>query len=245
MTDILLEVCVDDAAGLEAAVEGGADRIELCAALSVGGLTPTVGLMRLAAQAPVPVFAMIRPRSGGFQVGFPETEVMRADIDSAGKAGLAGVVFGASMADNRLDEETLGTLVEQAGGMGKTLHRAIDLTPDPTVGVETAIALGFDRILTSGGKRTALEGIHSLKAMCAAAAGRISIMPGSGVQAGNVLDLVSGLPVTEIHASCSVAEDISDPALQSFGFSGQTERRTSARSVAELKSTICSFDGNR
>lgn len=245
MSAIVLEVCVDEAAGLEAAIEGGADRIELCAALSDGGLTPSVGLMRLAAEAPVPVFAMIRPRDGGFQFSALEIEIMRADIDAAGESGLAGVVFGASSADNRLNEETLRTLVEQARNMGKTLHRAIDLTPDLPASVETAIALGFDRILTSGGKRTALQGLEGLKAMCAAAGGRISIMPGSGIRATNVTEILSELPVTEVHASCSVTEDVADPALRAFGFSGQTVRRTSAQCVADLKSTIRGFGPGR
>ena len=107
MADVLLEVCVDSAAGLDAAVAGGADRIELCSALDVGGLTPSAGLTRLAAGCGLPVFAMIRPRAGGFVFGAADVAVMQADIAAAREAGLAGVVLGASRPDGRLDEWVL------------------------------------------------------------------------------------------------------------------------------------------
>jgi len=130
MADILLEVCVDDIAGLEAAIEGGADRIELCSALALGGLTPSPGLMSAAQRSPVPCYAMIRPRAGGFVYSAAEIDIMTNDIYFAASSGLAGVVFGASLPDGRLDAETLITLSNAIGSMPRTLHRAFDLVPD-------------------------------------------------------------------------------------------------------------------
>ena len=121
---ILLEVCVDDALGLAEALAGGANRVELCAALAVGGLTPSVGLMALAARCGVPVMAMIRPRTGDFVYSPAEVSVMRADIQAVRQAGLAGVVIGASLTDGRLDPVVLADLMAGAQEMDVTLHRA-------------------------------------------------------------------------------------------------------------------------
>ena len=117
MTRILLEVCVDDAAGIAAAVEGGADRIELCAALGVGGLTPSAGLIALAADVALPVMAMIRPRAGDFVWAEDEVRAMLAEIEAVRGAGLAGLVIGASLPDGRLDARVLSRLVEAAQGV--------------------------------------------------------------------------------------------------------------------------------
>ena len=121
MTNILLEVCVEDAAGLQAAVDGGADRVELCSALSVGGLTPSPGLMALAGKVDIPVYAMIRPRPGDFVFDAGDMDVMRVEIEAARSAGLAGVVLGASRPDGSLDKEALKTLV--AGSKFKAMPR--------------------------------------------------------------------------------------------------------------------------
>ena len=114
MAEILLEVCVDDPEGLAEAVAGGADRIELCAALGIGGLTPTFGLMQVAARCGHPCYPMIRPRSGDFVFTAAEVDVMRADIRATRAAGLTGVVLGASRPDGTLDEETLSILIAEA-----------------------------------------------------------------------------------------------------------------------------------
>jgi len=235
MSPRLLEVCVADAASLHAAVAGGADRIELCCALELGGLTPSPGLIRLAASAPIPVFALVRPRSGDFVYGSADIEVMLADIAAIRAAGLAGVVLGASQADGRLDTETLAILLKAAGGLAVTLHRAFDLVPDITEATETAIALGFARILTSGGARTAPEGVSGLKATLAAARGRIAVMPGSGIDAGNVGALLRAAPVDEVHSSCSTPQKTQTQAAVALGFATASRRQTQADSVAALK----------
>ncbi|WFU01210.1 copper homeostasis protein CutC [Rhizobium sp. CB3171] len=232
---MLLEVCVEDIAGLNAAIAGGGDRIELCSALAVGGLTPSAGLMAAAARAPIPAYAMIRPRAGSFVYSADEQDIMKSDIDAARHAGLPGVVLGASLPDGRLDSDTLRALADHVGSLGKTLHRAFDLVPDIEEAVELAISLGFERILTSGRAKTAAEGLPALEQAIAVAAGRISIMPGSGVNIGTVDKLWPRLAITEIHASCAVAAPETDEHLLAFGFSTPTVRRTDAATVLALK----------
>lgn len=234
---VLLEVCVDDLAGLEAAIEGGADRIELCSALALGGLTPSLGLMEIAATFDVPCNAMIRPRAGDFVYSDEEVDLMLADIEAARGSGLAGVVLGANLPDGRLDRLVLQTLVDAAKGLEMTLHRAFDLVPDIPEAVGVAVRLGFVRILTSGGATTAVEGLPALELAIGAARGRVSIMPGSGVTAGNVSRFLP-LGVRELHASCSVPVDAPGGKLLDFGFQSPVARRTDAEKVRSLKQAI-------
>jgi copper homeostasis protein len=238
MTKVILEVCVDDAAGLDAAIAGGADRIELCAALDLGGLTPAPGLIRRAAQAPVPVYAMVRPHAGHFVYDEADLDTMLSDIDFIRDAGLAGVVMGASLRGGGLDVKTLERLVERAAGLGKTLHRAFDLVPDFAQAVEIAASLGFERILTSGGAPSAIAGAHGLQTAYAAACGRLSIMPGGGVNAGNLSQLLSLADFTEVHSSCSIIIPATDTRAFTFGFEAANHRQTSADSVATLKALL-------
>lgn len=234
----MLEICVDDAAGLAAAVSGGADRIELCSALSVGGLTPSIGLMTLAARAPIPVHALIRPRPGDFHHGRDEVEIMKRDVAAAREAGLAGVVIGASLTDGRLDETALSALIAEADGVTLTLHRAFDLAPDLIEAMETAIGLGFHHILSSGGRRTALEGIETLAKLGEAAGDRISIMPGGGVRADVAAQLLALPGIRELHASCSRAPAACDPRLAEFGFIKPDSRETDEEAVRALKAVM-------
>lgn len=239
MVEILLEVCVHSAEGLAAAVEGGADRIELCSALELGGLTPSYGLMKLAARAPLPVHCMIRPRGGGFTYNDADLTQMLLDIDMARDLGLSGVVFGALTDDGELDSVVMDRLVRQADGLDLTLHRAFDCCgPDFNQAIDTAIDLGFDRILTSGGEKTALEGLSTLERIFAKAGNRITIMPGSGIDAGNVSNLLSRFPVLEVHASCSVAKSVDDGAERRLGFASETMRQTDVKVVRDLKAAL-------
>ena len=230
---MLLEVCVDDPLGLAEAVAGGADRVELCAALGVGGLTPSAGLMGVAAGCGVPCHVMIRPRAGGFEWNAAEVAVMRADIRTAGTAGMAGVVLGAARG-GRLDLGVLADLVAEAQGMDLTLHRVIDLLADVRAAVEEAVALGFTRVLSSGGARVAHEGVGRLGLMMQVAGGRLSVMPGSGVTA-DTWPLLAGLGVREVHASCAVA---AGGVADALGFVRGGERRCDRGLVAGLKAVL-------
>ncbi len=197
-----LEVCVDSVAGLDAAASLPVRRIELCGALSVAGITPPAGLVAAARGCPIPVYAMIRPREGGFVFSPAEETAMQVEIASMRQAGLAGVVLGAALPDGRLDAPMLHRLLASCGGLGRTLHRVIDLVPDPIEALETAIGLGFERVLSAGGAVRAVDGAAVLAAQVRAAGGRIGIMAGGGVTPDTVAALVAGTGVGEVHASC-------------------------------------------
>jgi copper homeostasis protein len=197
-----LEVCVDTIDGAMAAQQVGAARVELCAALSEGGLTPSAGLMSAAATLDIPCYAMIRPRSGLFHFNEHEVRIMRADIKAAREAGLAGVVLGVQQQNGELDTDLLEQLCDDANGLGTTLHRVIDVVPDPLQALEQAISLGFERVLTSGAQPEAPQGVELIRTMVQQAGGRISVMPGCGLTADNVAQLVADTGVREVHAAC-------------------------------------------
>lgn len=233
---VLIEICVDSAACLSAAVSGGADRIELCSALALGGLTPSAGFMDQAAGCGVPVMAMIRPRAGGFHWSEAELQQMETDIATARGLGLAGVVIGALDPGGRLDAPALTRLLQAADGLDCTLHRCFDLVPDPAAALEVACALGIPRVLTSGGAATAPEGAARIGALLAQAAGRIRIMPGAGVTAQTAPGLVA-LGARELHASCSVG--LPQPGrIVDLGFAPATGRQTDAALVRALRAAV-------
>jgi copper homeostasis protein len=212
-----IEICVESVAGVAAARAAGADRVELCAALNVGGLTPSAGLMRLAVEAGIAARALIRPRAGLFRYDADEAALIEGDIAVARDFGLEGVVFGAAGADGVLDRDLIRRWSDRAGPLGKTLHRVFDLTPDPFEALESAIEAGFDRILTSGQARSAVEGAPRLARLAQAAGGRIVIMAAGGLAPGNVATVVRETGVGEVHASCRALarEDEAEPP---FGF---------------------------
>jgi copper homeostasis protein CutC len=237
---------VETIAGLRAAVEGGADRIELCAALAVGGITPPGSLIHAAADAPVPVHLLARPRAGGFVYGAAEQALIADDIRTAADAGLAGVVIGASTERRTLDAAVLARWIELARALSAargaplslTLHRAFDLVPDPIDALETSIGLGFDRILTSGCTPRAIDGVATLAALHTRADGRITILAGSGVNAATAPPLLA-TGIRELHASCRSVRPVDDAAPERrFGFVGSEEGMTDPIRVAELARII-------
>ena len=201
---MLLEICIDDEAGLRTAIAGGADRIELCAALTAGGLTPSVGFMRWACtNAAVPVMVMIRPHDYGFAFSENEVDAMLIDIEMAKAAGAAGVVIGCLTPDKAIDVAATERLLAAAGGSSVTFHRAFDLTPDPLVALDTLIELGIDRVLTSGQARTVGDGRTLIERLIEHAAGRIVVMPGGGLLGMRTAELIASLSAAEFHASAS------------------------------------------
>jgi copper homeostasis protein len=234
--DILLEICVDTIEGAQAAVGGGARRIELCSALSEGGLTPSAGLMRAAAALPVPVHAMIRPRGGLFHFTPEDEAIMLTDIAAARDAGLAGVVLGAQGPDGGLDTGMLARLSEAAGPTGRTLHRVIDVVPDPLAALDQAISLGFERVLTSGAQPLAPDGTGLIAAMVRRAAGRLSVMPGCGLDPGNVAAVVAATGANEVHAACSRTA-AGEPAFSDFDPPGG-RRETSQDDVRAMVAAL-------
>jgi copper homeostasis protein len=238
MSGVLLEVCVDSPVGLHAAVAGGADRIELCSSLAVGGLTPSPGFIALAAKSPRPSRAMIRPRVGDYIYSQDEIDVMRRDIDAVRAAGLAGVVIGASLASWHLDEKTIARLAEHAAGLELTLNRTVDMSPDPLAAVDMAMALGFRSILTSGGALKAPDGVEMIAAMVRRVGDRLEILAGSGLSPDNVRTLVEKTGVRAVHGSFSAPWPDIDPQLVRFGYIAPDARETSEASVRRVKDAL-------
>lgn len=205
---ILLEVCVDSVEGAIAAQEGGADRIELCAGMSEGGTTPSAGLMKEACcRTRLPVYAMIRPRGGDFLYSDHEFEAMGHDVETARACGARGVVFGILTSDGKIDRVRMGDLAQRARPLGVTCHRAFDMSRDPFEALEDLVALGVERILTSGQCPSAAEGLDLLARLVERAAGRIRIMPGGGVRPENFATILRWTGASEIHVHPSVAEE--------------------------------------
>ena len=241
MPDLLFEVCVDTLEGLRAADRAGVDRIELCSALSLGGLTPSLGLIRSAARIDRPVRVMIRPRSGTFVFCEDELEVCYQDIAAVRDAGLDGVVLGAATAEGRLDLAALSRLRGAAGPMGATLHRVVDTLADPVAAVADAIALGFDTVLSSGGARTAPDGVTVLTAMQRAAGTDLTIMAGSGVTVAN-LRAIAGSGLRAVHASCSGSQQ-ADPRFVTMGFAPPEDRFTDTTCIDEMVAALRQMAG--
>lgn len=200
----LLEVCAGDIESVIAAARGGAARVELCSALAVGGLTPSEGFIARAVAVPgVKKHVLIRPREGDFVYSPEEVEIMLADVAMAARCGADGVVVGALLPDGSIDAFTTRLLVEAAHsrGLSVTFHRAFDRTANAVESLERIIAMGCDRVLTSGLAPTALQGADVLRRLVEVAAGRIAILAGSGVNSGNVAQLVRLSGVSEVHAS--------------------------------------------
>ncbi|MEM6461526.1 MAG: copper homeostasis protein CutC [Pseudomonadota bacterium] len=218
MSSIAIEVCVDNVLSLQRAAEAGADRIELCSALELGGLTPSAGFMLAATQVNVPVHAMIRPRAGDFEFTPGEVDQMIDDVRACREVGLDGVVIGAS-ADRWINETALEALVEAAGGLSVTLHRVFDLIEDPVLAIDQAADLGIDHILTSGRGQSALRGIDNIRHYVELADDRLSIMAGGGIHAGNAAEIVQKTSVRALHGSFGRATRQYDRAITAHGFS--------------------------
>jgi copper homeostasis protein len=197
----LFESCIDSHDGALASGGGGAGRVELCARLDVGGTTPDAALIaRCVASLAIPVFVMIRPRGGDFVYDAGEVAAMVDDIRAAAAAGAHGVVFGALGRDATIDAAIMRRLVDVARPLPVTCHKAIDATRDPIEALEALLALGVDRVLTSGGADTAVNGAATIARMVARAGDALVVMAGGGVRAHDVAAIVQQTGVREVHA---------------------------------------------
>lgn len=200
----ILEICAADIDSALAAADGGAERIELCCALSEGGLTPSAGMIREALTVPdIMVNVLIRPRTGDFLYSESEIRTMVSDIELCRRLGVNGVVFGALTPEGDVDSATCRRMAEAAGELHKTFHRAFDMTRNPRQAVRDIIALGFDRILTSGQAPTAMEGAP-LIAELQAEFPVITFIAAGGVTPDNAAEIVRRTGVREIHASAKM-----------------------------------------
>lgn len=202
MSARLLEIAANSVASALAAQAGGAGRVELCSALELGGLTPSYATIAMARERlRIPLYVLIRPRAGDFLYDDDECEAMRRDIETCVALGCDGVVLGVLDADGDVDMERCYGLVAAAGRLGVTFHRAFDLVRDPRRALDDVIALGCERVLTSGGQASAMDGAALIRELIARARGRIRIMPGAGVTEHNIAVLAVATGAHEIHAS--------------------------------------------
>jgi len=202
----LLEIAANSLASALAAQDAGAGRIELCASLEQGGLTPSYATIALARERlRIPLYVLIRPRVGDFLYSEVELETMRGDIEACVRLGCDGVVIGALDADGNIAMSACRTLIAAAGHLGVTFHRAFDVARDPRRALEDIVGLGCARILTSGQRRSAPEGATLIRELVDQAAQRIVIMPGAGIDANNIAALRARTGATEFHASAKRA----------------------------------------
>ncbi len=223
MKDFQLEICCEGVESALNAFKGGCDRIELCDNLLQGGTTPSAGMIKyLRQQTQKGIFVLIRPRPGDFLYSNAEKEVMLRDIEQAKKLGADGIVCGALKADGSIDERTTNRLIEAALPLPFTFHRAFDHCIKPMDGLEIIIRLGAKRLLTSGQQSTAVEGKELIKKLIENAGSRICIMPGSGINSGNIAELAEYTGAIEFHASArhsrnsAMMHRIEHPRMSSF-----------------------------
>jgi copper homeostasis protein len=198
---VILEIAVESVTAAQAAERAGADRIELCVDLRNGGITPSAEMMQLARkELKIPIFAIIRPRTGDFVYCAEEMETMRKSITLARESGMDGVVLGALLSDATIDVPRAKELVELARPMPVTFHRAFDECNDLLASLEDVVATGAARVLTSGGAPNALEGMKKLRELVVAAGQRITILPGGGIRPGNFRQVLQGTGAKEMHS---------------------------------------------
>ena len=239
----IFEICANSVASCKAAQEGGADRVELCSGIPEGGTTPSFGMICKARESiDIALNVIIRPRGGDFLYSTDELDEMIHDIRMAKELGADGLVFGCLTRDGYVDKEAMSRLMKAADGLPVTFHRAFDHSADPFKALEDIISLGCVRILTSGCRPTAMEGSDLLSRLVKAAGDRIIIMPGCGVNEGNIAEIARLSGAREFHFSARepVESDMvfrnPDVAMGSEEDPYGTVRTTAARVAATINS---------
>lgn len=225
-----IEICANSYQSAVNAEKAGADRIELCVELAVGGITPSHGLIEKVVQKlSIPVFVLIRPRSGNFTYTSDEFDVMKKDVEFCKSIGCKGIVSGILKNDNTIDSIRTQELIALAKPLSFTFHRAFDWVPEPLESLKQLIAIGVERILTSGQEITAIEGIELLKNALQLSKSNLMIMPGGGINAENVLTFKEA-GFKEIHFSATSLKQVMDTpkiTMNSVRFSDETKVATS------------------
>jgi copper homeostasis protein len=239
MSKVTLEIAVFSVQSALDAIQAGADRIELCENPNEGGTTPSYGsLLAMSKQQTVPVFPIIRPRGGDFLYTDTEYQIMKQDIIVAKELGFKGVVIGLLNSDGRIDKTRTAELVSLAKPMQVTFHRAFDRCVDPIQGLEDIIETGCHRILTSGQVPNVANALPLIKKLVGQANGRIVIMPGSGVRANNINEILQQTGVVEIHSSARK----NNPSKMEFNVASMNENlQSTGVDVDEIKMMLAHF----
>ncbi|WP_442921263.1 copper homeostasis protein CutC [Mesorhizobium sp. ISC11] len=239
----LIEICVEGIDGLLAAQAAGADRVELCASLVEGGITPSLGTIRAAIeQANVPFHVMVRPRGGDFLYSETEYASMLADVSALRELGVPGVVFGCLNADGTMDEARMSELTQAAGPLNVTCHRAFDMTREPAEALESLIRSKVGRVLTSGQRDTAIEGLPLLADLVRQAGDRIVILGCGGLDVHNIAEVRSRTGLSEMHFAAlkdvPSAMDYRNPHVGMGGSDFDREYRNTLTDTALVAATI-------
>ena len=236
-TMFTIEVCANSYGSAIAAEAGGAARVELCDNLAEGGTTQSYAQIAACVRGlSIPVYPIIRPRGGNFVYTDNEFSMMKTDISTCKSLNCAGVVFGILTDDGEIDEERCSILVDIAYPMKVTFHRAFDCTKDLPKALETLITLGFERVLSSGGAHTAIEGVSTLQGLINLADGRIIVMPGGGINESNVKVLIKNTGATEFHGT--FMEAVQTLSRRAESPINQSYRHTSEKRVREMVSIL-------
>jgi copper homeostasis protein len=222
MTHVRLEICCGSIEDAIAAENGGADRVELCSALFLGGLTPSVGTIQEARRRlKIPIMVMVRPRGGGFAYSEAEMASMERDTEAAVGNGADGVVFGILQSDGRIDVARIARIRQLIGKRQAVFHRAFDVTPDPFEALEQLIDLGITRILTSGQKDSVPEGVELIRNLIHRAGDRIEILPGGGIPLWHAKEIIERTGCRQLHLTAwRTAFDPSTQARPAITFGG-------------------------
>jgi len=239
----LIEICVEGIDGLLAAQAAGADRVELCASLVEGGITPSLGTVRAALElATVSFHVIVRPRGGDFLYSEAEYRSMLADVSALADLGVAGVVVGCLNAEGTIDETRMSELVRAAGSLNVTCHRAFDMTRDPTEALEALIRCKVGRVLTSGQRDTALEGADLLAELVRQAGERIIILGCGGLDPDNIAEGLGKTGLREMHfaalADMPSAMRYRNPRVGMGGSDLDREYRTTVTDKTLVAATI-------
>ena len=202
LSNKLLEIACFNIESCLLAQEAGADRIEFCADYSVGGITPNhKDILKVRELLQIPLHVIIRPRGGDFNYSRTEIEIIEKDIEFCKKHHIDGVVFGVLTQNKKIDKHTNKLLVELAGNMSTTFHRAIDECNDLREAMNDIVSIGYKRVLTSGGKKSATEGITILKSLQEEYHENIIIIPGGGIRSSNIKELIQQTQCIEYHSA--------------------------------------------
>jgi copper homeostasis protein len=242
---LLLEVAIASVADAVTAQAGGADRVELSTALSLGGLTPSLGLVVEVRQAiTLPLIVMARPRSAGFFYTDAELRVMQRDIDLILAQGADGIAFGLLTATGEIDRERCKRIVHQIGDRQAVFHRAFDVTPDPLTALEVLIDLGVQRIMTSGQEENAVKGAGCIAELIRRSAGRVEVLPAGGINPATVAEVLARTGCDQVHASLRRSHENRSTAARAqvrFGGAGMAEGRfdaTSPEAVRQMRELL-------
>lgn len=236
---MIFEICASSFESAKNAQIAGANRIELCSELGVGGITPSFGLIKkVMDELTIENCVLIRPRSGDFTYTEEEFDIMLRDITLCRELGCKGVVTGVLNTDNTIDEKRTLQLIEAAGALDFVYHRAFDCTPNPLEALETLKQLGVKRVLTSGGKKSAIEGLDLLKILLEQSEGKITIMPGGGINPQTIVK-IKDAGFNEVHFSATTFEPAANVLPFSFltdSFLNESVRPLS--NIAQIKKII-------